>query len=96
VYQVEQLKSKNFIVYNKKYRFKEDWVLQAFILKKQKAFEWIQYLDELYTNEVRVIRESYLCPIDHVYRGPAGLKLEFYTKQSAEDYCKKLNEVAYG
>ena len=81
-------------MYNKNYRFKEDWILQAYLLKKERAFEWIEFLDLEYADQVKVMRESYVCDIDKVYRGPAGFKLEFLNKKSAEDYCKKLNEVS--
>ena len=93
MFQVEQLKSKNFIVYHKNYRFKEDWVLQAALLKKQSAMDWLAFLEEVYLDSVKVFRESYICEVDHVFRGPAGFKLEFLNKKSAEDYCIKLNEL---
>ena len=93
MFQIEQLKSKNFIVYHKNYRFKEDWLLQAFLLGKEQAIDWIRFIEESYSDSVKIFRESYLCEVDHVYRGPAGLKLEFLNKKSAEDYCQKLNTL---
>ena len=92
-FKVEILKSKNYIVYHSDYRFREDWLLQAYTLKAQRAMDFIQYLDETYGEQVRIIRESYICPVERVYTGPAGFKLEFLNKKSAEDYCKTLNEA---
>lgn len=93
MYQIEQLKSKDFIVYHKNYRFKEDWLLQAFLLGKQTTMDWIKFIEDCYADNVKIIRESYICETEHVYRGPAGLKLYFLNKKSAEDYCQKLNGV---
>lgn len=92
MFQVEQLKSKDFIVCHKNYKFKEDWLLQAFILGKQSAMDWIKFLEDSYENSIRIVRESYLCEVDHVYRGPAGLKIYFTNKDKANDYCSILNK----
>lgn len=93
VFKIEQLKSKNYIVYHSKYRFKEDWLLQAYLLKAEKAIDYIRHLDEQYGDQVRIIRESYICPVDRVYKGPAGFKIEFLNKKNAENYCNTLNQL---
>ena len=94
-FKIDMLKSKNYIVYHKDYRFKEDWLLQAYLLKAKRAMDFIQFLDEKYGNQVRIIRESYVCPIEKVYTGPAGFKLEFLNKKAAEDYCVVLNGLGW-
>jgi len=93
MYQVEELKSKNFLIYNSNYRFKEDWVLQAFLLKMKTALEWIEFIDANYPNKVKVNRESYICEQKRVFTGPAGLKLEFSDKKTAQYYCDTLNKA---
>jgi hypothetical protein len=99
VFQIEQLKNKNFIVYNKNYRFKEDWLIQAILLedsnkpvKQRRAIDWIAQLDYYFGDSVKVSREYYTCDIERCFKGPAGLKLEFFTKDSATKYCNILNE----
>lgn len=93
MFQVEELKNKNYIVYNKNYRFKEDWTLQAYLLGVSKALDWIALLDKEYPQQVKINRETYVCDVDKVFRGQAGMRLEFLNKQSAQNYCNKLNEV---
>lgn len=92
-FKTEALKSKNYIVYHNDYRFKEDWLIQAYLLKSKKAIDFIGYLDNQYGDRVRIIRESYVCPVDKIYTGPAGFKLEFLDKKSAENYCNTLNQL---
>jgi hypothetical protein len=99
VFQTEQLKNKNFIVYNKNYRFKEDWLLQAVLLQdsnkradEMRALDWIAFLDEHFSERVKIFREYYTCDIEKCFEGPAGFKLEFFTKDSAVKYCDMLNQ----
>lgn len=93
MFQIEKLKNKTYIVYNKNYRFKEDWTLQAHLLGINKALDWIAFVDTAYPQQVKVNRETYICDIDKVFRGQAGLRLEFLNEESAQNYCNKLNEV---
>ena len=103
MFQIEQLKSKNFIVYNKNYRFKEDWLLQAVLLQdpnkpasERRALDWIAFLDEHFSDSVKIFREYYSCDIEKCFQGPAGFKLEFSAKDSAVKYCNLLNERLQG
>jgi len=90
-FKVDALKSKNYIVYHQNYRFKEDWLLQAYLLKCKKAIDFIQFLDQKYGEKVRIIRETYTCSQRKVFTDPAGFKLEFLDKKLAEEYCEMLN-----
>lgn len=92
MFQVEQLKNKNFTVFNRDYRFKEDWLLQAYTVEKTTAFDWIDFLDELFSDQVKIIREYYVSESEKTFEGPAGFKLEFKNKQAAQNYCEILNK----
>lgn len=91
MFKVEALKSKRFMVVNPDYRFKEEWLLQVSTLKKNSALDFIKYIDETYNDKVLILREWYTCEINKVFEGPAGLRLEFLDRKTANEYCKVLN-----
>ena len=86
----EKLKNNKYVISHSKYKFKEDWLLQANKLGYNKAIDFISYLDYNYkTAELQ--REYYICPERRIFEEPAGLKVFFTDKFEAANYCKALN-----
>ena len=94
MFKVAQLKNKRFIVFNEQYRFKEEWLLQAVKFNSKSTLDFIKQVEDLYGDNVEILREWYVCELKNCFEGPAGLKLEFLNKKSAEHYCNILNGVA--
>lgn len=89
-----KLKDRNqWAIKNSRYKFKEDWLLQANKLGFNKFLDWISFLDREFDDRVVLTREYYICPEDRVFQEPAGLKIFFTNLKEAQRYCKTLNEV---
>jgi hypothetical protein len=93
MFKISQLKNKRFVVFNERYRFKEEWLLQAVLLEAKTALDFIEKIEHLYANDVEILREWYVCEEKNCFEDPAGLRLEFLNKKFAEDYCARLNTL---
>lgn len=80
-----------WIIKNSRYKFKEDWLLQAKKMGYQKFLEWVSFLDSEFGNSASLTREYYICPEDRVFQEPAGLKVVFSNLKEAQRYCAILN-----
>lgn len=94
MFEAVKIKDKNqWIIKNTKYKFKEDWLLQAKKLGHEKFLDWVAFLDSEFSTSASLLREYYICPEERVFQEPAGLKLIFSNLKEAQRYCKALNEV---
>lgn len=93
MFEAIKIKDKNqWIIKDNKYKFKEDWLLQSKKLGFQKFLDWVSFLDSQFGDNISLMREYYICPEERVFQEPAGLKVLFTNKKSADSYCKLLNE----
>jgi hypothetical protein len=94
MFEAVKIKDKNqWTIKSSRYKFKEDWLLQANQLGFKKFLDWVQFLDKEFSDNVLLTREYYICPEDKVFQEPAGLKVFFTNLKEAQRYCKTLNEV---
>lgn len=92
MFEVVKIKDKSqWTIKNTKYKFKEDWLLQAKKLKHEKFLDWIEFLDSEFGDSIVLTREYYICPEERVFQEPAGLRVLFTNLKQAQKYCSILN-----